>query len=49
MDGDPDAVGDTGTFRVGDAPLQTVPDETTKTPFGTGDLTASSARSVKIQ
>lgn len=49
MDGDPDAVGDTGTFRIGDSQLDPVPDETTKAPFGTGDLTASSARSVKIQ
>jgi hypothetical protein len=49
MDGDPDAVGDTGTFRVGDAQPEPVPAETTKAPFGTGDLTASSARSVKIQ
>ena len=49
MDGDPDAVGDTGTFRVGASQLAPVPDETTRTPFGTGDVTASSARSVKIQ
>jgi hypothetical protein len=49
MDGDPDTVGDTGTFRVGDAQLAPVPDETTKAPFGTGDVTTSSARSVKIQ
>ncbi len=49
MDGDPDPVGDTGTFRLGDSQLDPVPDETTRAPFGTGDVTASSARSVKIQ
>ncbi|MEO5634279.1 hypothetical protein [Gaiella sp.] len=49
MDGDPDAVGDTGRYRVGDSQLDSVPDETTKTSFGISDLTASSCRSVKIQ
>lgn len=49
LDGDPDAVGDAGTFRVGDSQDAPVPDEATKTSFGTGDPTASSPRSVKIQ
>lgn len=49
LDGDPDAVGDTGRFRVGDSQLDPVPDAPTKTSYGTGDLTASSSRSVKIQ
>ena len=49
LDGDPNAVGDSGQFRVGDSQLDPVPDKTTKASFGTGDLTASSAPSVKIQ
>jgi len=49
LDGDPDPVGDTGRFRVGDSPLDPVPDAATKTSFGAGDLPASSGRSVKIQ
>ena len=48
LDGEPDAVGDTGSFRVGDSQLAPVPDEVTKTTFGTGDLAASSSPSVKI-
>ena len=49
LDGDPDPVGDTGFYRVGDAQLAPVPDETTKTSFGTGDRSTSSSGSVKIQ
>jgi len=49
LDGDPDAVGDTGQFRVGDSQLSPVPDESTKAAYGTGDQTASSSPSVKIQ
>lgn len=49
MDGDPDPVGNSGQFRIGDSKLDEVPDEPARMPFGTGDLTASSARSVKIQ
>ncbi len=48
LDGEPDAVGDTGHFRVGDSQVAPVPGEATKTTFGTGDLTASSSPSVKI-
>ena len=48
LDGDPDPVGDSGRFRVGDLQLAPVPDEATKTAFGTGDLTPSSSPSVKI-
>jgi hypothetical protein len=49
LDGEPDAVGDTGTFRVGDTELAPVPDAATNTSFGTGSLTTSSSPSVKIQ
>jgi hypothetical protein len=49
LDGDPDPVGDAGQYRVGDSQLAPVPDESTKTAYGSGDLTASSSRSVKIQ
>ena len=49
LDGDPDAVGDTGFFRVGDAPSAPLPAETTTTSFGTTDRSASSSPSVKIQ
>ncbi len=46
--GDPDAVGDAGSFRVGDSPLVPVSEETTKTSFGATTENASSSRSVKI-
>jgi hypothetical protein len=49
LDGDPDPVGDSGSFRIGDAPLESVPDDAVKTSYGTGTSTAMSARSVKIQ
>lgn len=49
LDGDPDPVGDSGSFRVGDAQAAPVPDEPVKASYGTGNATASSARSVKIQ
>ena len=49
LDGDPDAVGDTGLFHVGDAEFAPVPDEATKTSFGAGDRGASSSQSVKIK
>ena len=49
LDGDPDPVGDSGSFRIGDSQPDPVPDEPLKTSYGTGSATASSARSVKIQ
>ena len=48
LDGDPDPVGDTGMYRIGDAQLVPVPDEATKASFGGGDRSVSSASSVKI-
>lgn len=49
LDGDPDAVGATGVYRVGDAALAPLPLEATKASFGTGDGSAPSSQSVKIQ
>lgn len=49
LDGAPDAVGDTGTYAVGDAALAPLPAEVTKASFGTGDGGVSSSQSVKIQ
>lgn len=49
LNGDPDAVGETGSFRVGDAPFISVPDETTRITFGMDETTTSSSRSGKIQ
>jgi hypothetical protein len=47
--GDPDAVGGTGMYAVGDAVPVPVPAETTKASFGTADTSAPSSQSVKIQ
>jgi hypothetical protein len=49
LDGDPDKVGATGTYRVGDDPSEPLPVEATKTSFGSGDGTVSSSQSGKIQ
>ena len=49
LDGDPDAVGAAGSYRLGDTAPMALPVEATKVSFGTGDGTASSTQSVKIQ
>ena len=49
LDGDPDSVGATGLYAVGDGAPVPLPVETTTAPFGTGDGTASSSQSVKMQ
>ena len=49
LDGDPDPVGSTGVYAVGDDAPVPLPAEATKTAFGTGDGGASSSQSVKIQ
>lgn len=49
LDGDPDPVGDTGFYSVGDAPPAPLPFEATKASFGTADKGAPSSGSVKIQ
>jgi hypothetical protein len=49
LNGDPDAVGETGSYRLGDMASVPLPVEATRVPFGTGDGTASSSQSVKIQ
>jgi hypothetical protein len=49
LEGDPDPVGDTGYYRVGDAPRLVLPLETTKASFGATEKSAPSAGSVKIQ
>ncbi len=49
LNGDPDAVGEMGSFRVGDEPFASMPEEATKVTFGKDEVTTSSSRSVKIQ
>ena len=49
LNGDPDAVGEMGSFRVGDEPFVSMPDEATKVTFGKDEAIAPSSRSVKIQ
>lgn len=49
LDGDPDAVGGTGRYSVGDAASAPLPVEATKVPFAAGETSASSSQSVKIQ
>ena len=49
LDGDPDAVGGTGRYSVGDAASVPLPVGATKAPFGAGETSASSSQSVKIQ
>ena len=48
IDGDPDKVGDTGTYRVGDAPSAALPSEETKISFGSTDGSTTSSGSGKI-
>ncbi len=48
LNGEPDAVGATGSYRVGDTASVPLPIGTTKASFGTGDGTASSSQSVRI-
>jgi len=43
LDGDPDAVGDTGTFAVGDAAQAPLPVGATKMSFGPGEVSPPSA------
>ena len=43
LDGDPDAVGDTGTYAIGDAAPIPLPPGTTKTSFGPPDSSTPSA------
>jgi len=49
LDGDPDSVGATGSYRLGDAPAVPLPIETTKVSFGAVDGTTPSTQSVTIQ
>jgi hypothetical protein len=49
LNGAPDAVGATGNYRLGDTAPVPLPGEATKVSFGTGDGTASSSQSGKIQ
>jgi len=48
LDGDPDAVGDTGRYAIGDAASVPLPVGSTKTSFGTSEASAPSSPSVKI-
>ena len=41
LDGDPDAVGETGLYAIGDNPLAPLPAGTTRTSFGAGDTGAA--------
>ena len=47
--GDPDAVGGTGRYAIGDAASVVLPVGTTRVSFGSGDATVSSSSSVKIK
>ena len=49
LDGDPDAVGYTGRYSIGDASTVPLPSGTLKIPFGEADANAPSAQSGKIQ
>ena len=42
LNGDPDAVGDTGTYAVGDGDLVPLPEEQTKATFGPSEVTTPS-------
>lgn len=48
LDGDPDVVGDTGMYKVGDEDFAPLPEVTTKTAFGRSKVPALSPQSVKI-
>lgn len=47
LDGNPDPVGDTGLFAVGDQPKQPIPTDAVKLSFGTAD-SQPSARSFRL-
>jgi len=49
LDGDPDTVGDTGRYAIGDAASVPLPVGATKTSFGARESSAPSSQSVKIQ
>lgn len=49
LDGDPDKVGSTGTYRVGDSTSEPLPSEATTTSFGLGEGSTPSSQSGKIQ
>jgi hypothetical protein len=49
LDGDPDAVGDTGRYAVGDDTLGPLPTETTKVTFGPAEPSQPSTQSVRIR
>ncbi len=49
LDGDPDAVGDTGRYAIGDLASAPLPLETTREAFGKTEASAPSSQSVKIQ
>jgi hypothetical protein len=48
LNGDPDAVGDTGMYAVGDGDLVPLPEEATKATFGGNDPFTPSPQSFKI-
>ena len=48
LDGDPDAVGDTGMYAVGDGDLVPLPEVQTKATFGRNEVIAPSPQSFKI-
>ena len=49
LNGDPDAVGDTGMYSVGDGELVPLPETATKATFGPSEVTTPSPQSFKIQ
>ncbi len=49
LTGNPDAVGDTGRYAIGDAAFVPLPVATTKLSFGVSQVSTSSSQSVKIQ
>jgi hypothetical protein len=49
LDGDPDAVGNTGRYAIGDLAPVALPVETTREAFGKTEASAPSSQSVKIQ
>jgi hypothetical protein len=49
LDGDPDAVGGTGSYSIGDAPSVPLPAGATRVSFGAGEGSTSSSQSVKIR
>ncbi len=49
LNGDPDAVGDTGMYSVGDGDLVPLPETATKTTFGPSEVFTPSPQSFKIK